>query len=389
MLPRVLGWPGCRAAVCLLTAILVSGCQGRSVKEDNPVFAAAPPRNSLFNQSADEEEHRISAITGAGSIQPAGFSPAEAVTLSGTSVVADVNGRPVFLDDVIGSFRKMLDADSRLTDVQRQQLLREKLKQRLPDHVDQEIVLQALNAKVPEDRREAIRKSIEPAFQKIVIPDIMKENKLTTPEEVDQLLAKQGSSTKQLQELFVRAQMVNGYVSTLASAPTTIDRSELVKHYQSHIEDYTPKEQVRFAEITVRFSRHGGREGAEKVMTEVVTKLQNGREFSEVAMAHSDSLSADKGGDMGWIERGALTDRDLENSLFALSDGGMTKVMVRDDRFEVYRVIRHTEAKTRPFQDLQKEIEKELIRQKAEESKARVLKELKDKSTVRTILDQA
>lgn len=378
-----------RLAVHCLTALAVCGCQGRTVKEDNPVFAAAPPRHSLVNHSADEEEIRVADNGPSGVIQTAGFNSGSAATLGATSVVAEVNGRPVFLDDVVGSFRRMLDSDPKLTDVQRQYLLREKLKQRLQDHLDQEIVLQALNAKVPEDRREAIRKSIEPEFQKHVVPDIMKENGLSTPDEVDQLLAKQGSSTKQLLDMFVRAQMVNGYVATLASAPTTIDRHELVSYYQSHIQDYTPKEQVRFSEIVVRFSRHGGRPGAENVMTEVVTKLQNGESFADVARSYSDSLSAERGGDIGLIERGVLTDSELEATLFELPEGGMSKVLVRDDRFEVYKVVRHTEAKTLAFQDVQKEIEKQLIRQKTDQARARVLSELKAKSTVKSILDQA
>jgi len=45
-------------AACLLS-LSAPGCKGRSVKYDNPVFEPAPPRRSLINKAADEEERRL------------------------------------------------------------------------------------------------------------------------------------------------------------------------------------------------------------------------------------------------------------------------------------------------------------------------------------------
>lgn len=371
-----------------LGLLCVTGCTGRSVKVDNPVFAAAPPRRSLVNQSADMEETRLAQAEQPAGILKVGFDGSGDGALTGTTVVAQVNGKPVFLDDVLGGLRPLVESRPELKDEQRQYILTEQLKKRLPNYIEQEIVLQALNAKVPEDKRELIRESMEPMFQK-VLANIRQDKNLQTDEQLEELLAKEGMSIALLRETFMRAQMVNGYVATLATSPTTIDRQELVRFYQSHIDEYTPAERVRVAEIVVRFDEHGGRECAEQVMANVVTQLQSGREFGDVATALSDSLSSEKRGDIGWIERGALADQQLEQLLFELPVGQMTKVQVRPDRFEVYRVVNHTTAEPIQFQDVQKEIEQLLIKQKTDEARTKVVEDLKARSTVKTLFDAA
>jgi parvulin-like peptidyl-prolyl isomerase len=380
-----------RFPCCLLAALLCcweSGCNGKSIKVENPVFAPPPPRRSLVNASADVEESRLTQSSETGDIRQTTFAESASASLSGTTVVARVNGQAVFLDDVVGTYRRMLAQHEEISEAERQLKLKEALQQKLPEHVDQEIVLYALNAKVPEDRRKLIRESMEPKFQEL-LENIQQKKGLKSEEELNEMLSRDGMSVDNLRDMFMRTQMVNGYVATIANAPKTIDRQELVTYYQDHISEYTPAEKIRYSEIVVRFAEHGGRKDAEKLMANVVTQLKNGRDFGETAAAFSDNLSAEKNGDLGWLDRGAISDKELEEMLFSLPVGGMSKVLVRDDRFELYYVARHTEAHAIPFQDVQKEIEQQLLTEKAEKARAQVLKDLKSRSTVTTIFDRA
>jgi hypothetical protein len=374
--------------LCALMFIGISGCNGRSIKVDNPVFASAPPRRSLVNESADAEEARIAKNEAGRDIKKAGFSPSDKKLLTGNTVVASIDSHSVFLDDVLGGYRRILEQRSEIPDEFKQQLLMKALKEKLPGHIDQEIVMKALNAKIPEDRRESIRETMEPQFQKL-LEKIRTEKNLQTDQELEEILAGEGMSIALLRDMFMRTQMVNGYVSTIANAPKTIDRQELVEYYQKHLNDYTPSERVRYSEIVVRFSLHGGKEGAEKVMQNVQEELKKGREFGDVAAAFSDNLSAEKNGDLGWIERGSLADKDLETLLFELPVGKTTPVLTRGERLEMYRVVNHSTSESIPFQDVQKEIEKTLLNQKAEAARAAVLKDLKSKATITTIFDEA
>lgn len=382
--------------LCVVAVLIGSlcGCQGRSLKVENPVFAAAPPRRSLVNQNADAEESRLAQQNAPepdaeSNIDLTGFSKLEDKgKLTGSSVVAKINGKPVFVDDVLGGGRQIIESDPRLDEKTQQAVIEAALRKRLPKYIEDEMVMQALEKKIPKDKREAIKESLEPQFLKFV-EQVKKDNKFTTDQELEQKLAAEGSTIKSLRELFTRTQMIDGYVFSLCQIPETIDREELLQYYEEHISEYTPEEKVRYSEIVIRFAEHGGEDGAKKAMTNVVNQLLSGKDFGDVAQAMSDVLSAEKRGDLGWIKRGELSDKTLEDMLFDLPAGQMTKVIVRAERFEVYKVIDHRKPDQIPFQTVQKEIEKKLLSERRQEATAAVRSELAATSNVVTIFDNS
>jgi parvulin-like peptidyl-prolyl isomerase len=363
-----------------------SGCSGKSIQEDNPVFAAAPPRRSLVNTAAESPGPRFAATVKNGVIQRASHGSTVDDPIQGTTVVCEVNGAPVFVDDLLGSLRRSIDAEEQLTDEQRQMILREQLKRRLPQYVEQEIVLAALHQKIPADRQDAIKDSLEPEFQK-VLASIRADRNMESEEALQTALAAEGMTIDLLREAFQRVQLVNGFLHTLAEAPSTIDRQELLNYYKDHRDDFTTGARVRTAEISVSFDEQGGREGAEKVMANVVVQLQQNADFSTVASTFSDSLSAEHGGDMGWIHPGTLADSDLENDLLEMPVGAMTQVVTRTNRFEVFQVTHREEKNTTPFGEVQTDIEQLLMREKAQLAKKKAFDEIKARSTVVSLID--
>ena len=374
----------------ILILLGTSGCKGRSLKVPNPVFADAPPRRSLVNHTADAEEQKLAMAQAAKGtdVQQTGFSKSNSSPLTGTTVVAEINGKPLFVDDVLGGARQIIESDPRLPDSKRQEVIEATLRKRLPKHVEDELIVQALEKKIPEDKRDAIKKTLEPQFQK-VIAGIKEKEGFVTDQQLNERLAKEGISVDSLRDNFIRMQMVEGYIGTSIKVPETIDREVLVSYYQEHIKDYTPVEEVRFAEIVIRFRDHGGREGAEQAMTNVVTQLQSGKDFGDVAQALSDTMTAEKRGEIGWIARNSLTDKALEDMLFEMQDGQISSVQVRSDRFEVYKVIDHRDPGTIPFQEVQKEIETTLLNDMKMEARTKIRREIRQEGNVVTIFGES
>lgn len=360
------------------------GCNGKSLVDDNPVFTAAPPRKSLVNKSslatADAEES-------ATVIQSVSFSTDDGPQLLGNTVVAQVNGTPIFVDDLVGSIRLALDAQPEISAEDRQKILRAQIQGRLDNFIEQEIVVQALNQAVPDDRQAMIDESLEEPFQQ-VLANIKKDRGLQTDKELDAALASEGLSIDLLRESFLRIQKVQGYLSTIATPPSTAERFELVDYYKTHQADFTTPERIRWQEIIVRFNQHGGREGAEKIMIQIVERLQQDDDFAQLATEFSDALSAEKRGDMGWLERGGLADKDLEAQLFELAAGQMTKVYVRDDSFELYRVVDHQQQQVTPFQEVQDQIEQQLKQQRQKQARDKAMQDLRENATVVTMFDK-
>lgn len=370
--------------IAIAVCVSLSGCAGKSLVDDNPVFAAAPPRGSYSNkaQTVSNDVDTVSVIT------PVSQTKLLEMELTGNTIVAEVNGKPIFVDDLVGSMRLTLEDNKQITPEQRQQILLTQINGRLPSFVEQEIVLSALNKAIPPDRQEEINKSLEAPFGG-VLDKIKADRAVETDTELNEILAEEGLSIAVLRESFVRMQKVQGYLSTLAETPQKIERPEIVAYYEENLDEFTSGERVRWQELVIRFDKHDGREGAEKVMADVVQKLQDGEDFAELATSYSDSLSAEKRGDMGWLTTGSLADKTLEKRLFELKPGEMTKVFVRNDRFEVYRVIDHQMPRTAPLAEVQNEIEAKIVAENQATAREDALTKLREAATVVTLFDDA
>lgn len=366
-----------RALAAWSLLLAANGCNGRSIREDNPVFAPPPPRRTLVNNSADAEEQRLAdeLQTAEGPIRSVGTSQLSAGPLTGTSIVALVNGRPVFLDDVMRDYRILVETNTQIPENQHQRILENELRKRLPKYVDDELVMQAVKLKIPADRQKEVRETLEPRFQEL-LEKMRVGQKQNSMQELYDWLASQGSSVDDLRNSFVRIQLVEGYITSNAKASDKVSREELLRYYEDHRGDYTPPEQLRFSKIVVRFEKHGGREGAEGRMADAIAALNAGSEFGEVAAQFSDALSAEKRGDMGWVRRGTLTP-DLEEQLFSMQVGSVSEVKPFSDRLELFYIADYSNPQTIPFADVQKEIEEQLLNLKREQARDAVREELR------------
>lgn len=365
----------------LLCFTFFAGCEGKSLQDDNPVLTEAPPRLKDTNRASEAQDESHDSV-----IRAVGHSTST-VQLTGNTVVAEVNGSPIFVDDLIGSMRLSLDADEKLSEEEKQSIMYRQVRARLDAYVDQEIVLQALYRRIPEDRRGMIEDSLEEPFQE-VIGNIKKDNNVETDAELNKVLATQGLSVDLLRESFIRIQMVQGFLSSSVEISNNVDRIELVEYYDQHHDDFTTKDRVRAQEIVVNFAEHGGEAEARSRMGDAIRELQQGADFAQVAVKYSDALSAEKRGDIGWIYRGSLADKDVEQRLFELPVEGVTKVYEHDDRFEIYRVLDREDARTEPFQEVQKQIEQRILAERKEKARSKVMEDLRTTSTVVSMFDE-
>lgn len=360
----------------------IAGCQGKSLVDDHPVFAEAPPRRSLSNrstlaQSPDKPKR--------GNVLQVSESISE-VPLTGNTVVATVNGHSILLDDLVGSMRLNLEASDQVSPEQRQQYLLQASRQKLDGYIDQEIVLDALSKDIDDEKQEIVKQSLEEPFQE-VLTKIKADRKVETNAQLNELLANEGLSIDLLRESFIRMQMVNGYLATKVKPPSIIDRKSMLEYYREHVDEFTTEERVRCQEISILFREHDGKAGAEIEMSKVLKELRDGADFGEVAMKYSDSLSAEQKGDMGWIVRDSLADKKLEERLFSLSKGERTKIFARDNAYEIYHVVAHEEANTSEFSDVQRSIEQLLKKKAQQESREAAMKNLRDGATIVTMFD--
>jgi peptidyl-prolyl cis-trans isomerase D len=133
--------------------------------------------------------------------------------------------------------------------------------------------------------------------------------------------------------------------------------AEIKAAYDSRANQFRVEEQRRASHILVKT-----REEADKILQEL--KKAPAR-FAELAKKHSqDPGSAEKGGDLGWFGRGMMV-KPFEEAAFKL---GQNEMQVVESEFG-HHVIRLTgvqAGKTRPYEEVKKELADELARVKGQ-----------------------
>lgn len=154
-----------------------------------------------------------------------------------------------------------------------------------------------------------------------------------------------------------------------------VSEEEIQKEYNANPTQYTEPEQVKARHIMV-----SSREKAEAILAE----LQTGRPFEEVAREKSESPDALGGGSMGYIKRGDL-DPEIEKVLFELAPGNYSDIIEINGGFHIFLVEEHMKPRLKELSEVREEIIARLTPQKQQDAFEKWIEELKSKAEIAII----
>src|SRR6266852_2638844 len=134
-----------------------------------------------------------------------------------------------------------------------------------------------------------------------------------------------------------------------------VTEAELKSAYEARAAQYRVDEQRRASHILVK-----SREEADKLLADL-KKSPGG--FAELAKKHSqDPGSAAKGGDLGWFGRGMMV-KPFDDAVFKLKQNDL-QIVQSEFGYHVVRLTGIQSGKSRPLEEVRKELSDELARQK-------------------------
>jgi peptidyl-prolyl cis-trans isomerase D len=153
----------------------------------------------------------------------------------------------------------------------------------------------------------------------------------------------------------IRAEYLVLSADTLARQEPPAE-AEIKAAYEARASQYTVGEQRRASHILVKTKQE-----ADKISQELKSSPAS---FGELAKKHSqDPGSAEKGGDLGWFSRGMMV-KPFEDAVFAMKDGQISGPVQSDFGFHIIRLTGTQAGKSRPYEEVKKELADELARQK-------------------------
>lgn len=172
---------------------------------------------------------------------------------------------------------------------------------------------------------------------------------------------------------FRRQMLISRYFENYLKDAVT-DES-VANFYATHADRYQ-SESVHVAHILIRVSPEMGEvERQAKLSTahEAYSKLQQGQPFDEVAAAYSeDRLSAEKGGDLGWLQQGAVGPT-FSKTVFDMEAGSVSEPFLTPFGFHIVKVLESPQTITRPLETVEGDIRYELRNEAKKAERERLL----------------
>ena len=133
-------------------------------------------------------------------------------------------------------------------------------------------------------------------------------------------------------------------------------------YYNSKASDYE-QSKVRVSHVLIRTNRNmqeAERQAKFTTAQEAHSKLYAGVDFAEVASSTSeDTVSAKKGGDLGWLQEGAI-DPVFSKTVFSMKAGDVSEVFETPFGFHVVKLVEGPLTVKRPFESVQGDIRYQL-----------------------------
>ncbi len=287
-------------------------------------------------------------------------------------IVAKVNGQIITLSQLEQEVRTTLERLGPAPTPEEEQARLEELRpETLNRMIDNMLVLQ-----VAEERGLRVPSRFFEEWKK----NVMEQMKLTSEEEFVRQVELQGTSVETIRKQFEESLLLQEVRRMEVDSKVSVSEPEIGDRYREHIAEYTEPAKVRLREVVVKFDSTTEVDQGQKARR-LLQEIRQGADFAEVARMHSESSSREAGGDLGFFEKGELTDA-LEKAAFALSPGGVSDVIRMESAFYIIRVEEKVEEKVKTLEEVRSEVADAIFQEKMNAQLEKYIQQLRERAIV-------
>jgi len=202
-----------------------------------------------------------------------------------------------------------------------------------------------------------------------------------TEEEFYKTLETQGITIANLKDRYTDQLMMKKLVDYEVKSKISVLPSETSNYYEKHGDQFMEKAQYRVKNILIKAKDEAAFELARIEMDNIYNKLKAGEDFDALAKQYSQGPNADKGGDIGYIEKGQMLET-LDNAIFKLKSGEISEPVKSEIGYHLFKVEDIKYGKPTGLEEAQKDIEMTLFQDKFKVMVSEWLSNLKKKAYI-------
>lgn len=320
----------------------------------------------------------------------------EPATVDGCQVIARIDGQVVLACELLWRVNQMLEANHDQIPPGQYAGVRDQLMQRtLVGMIDQKLLYGEFRHNIPPENMPRIEENLEPFFEERELPRLMKELDCKSQRELEQELSRLGSSLADARQSFNEHVIASEWIRSKIKVGEEVSPEEMVEYYRDHRAEFEFPTQARWEELMVRKSGIAAQaqQAYAKLATmgnEVWPRVAAGPPastpvFGDVAKAKSEGFNADKEGVYDWTTKGSLKATVVDDAIFSLQPGQMSRILDSGTAFHIVRVLERKEAGCRPFTEVQNDIREKLKNQRMAAAQRKYLADLRHDAKIWTI----
>lgn len=319
---------------------------------------------------------------------------AEPATVDGCQVIARVDGQVVLACEVLYRVNMRLEDNRDKIPPEQYEAVRDQLMlMTLTSMLDQKLLFAEFRRNIPPENMPRIEDNLRPHFEEKEIPRLMQELDVKSTRELEQELARLGSSLDDTRRTFNEHVIASEWIRSKIKVNDEVSPEEMVKYYRENRAAFEFPMKARFEELMVRKSGIPAQaeqqyarmaEMGNQVWTRVAVNPPSTPIFADVAQAKSEGFNAAKGGLYDWTNQGSLKAAVVDNAIFTLPIGQMSPILDSGTGFHIVRVLERTEAGCRPFSEVQNDIREKLKDERMLVAQRKYLADLRKRAKVWT-----
>ncbi len=212
----------------------------------------------------------------------------------------------------------------------------------------------------------------------------MLDGKKITMEEFKKSLAREGTTLeaykKEMRNSMIRMRLLRREVRS----KITVSNEEIGEYYSLHRDDYEGNEAVRIKQILLIFPKNMDRNTKSKLYadaTDILKRLKAGESFDQLAAQYSQGPAASSGGDLGFVEKGAILP-EVEKAAFLLDKDAISDIIESPVGYHIIKVTDRRGAGSKSIETVRQEIKTKLENEKMDKKYESWIGELRTKYLV-------
>lgn len=263
------------------------------------------------------------------------------------------------------------------------------IRQALKGLIDTKILVLRVKQKVPKEGYDRIMEKLGGIFEKEELPKLIERAGVSTRAELEAKLCELGSSVERERVAFSERMLSQQWVRQQINLEPEITHQEMLNYYQQHRDAFEYPARARWEMILVRFSSYPSKAEAYRAIAAMGNAVLDGEPFAEVARRGSEGATAKHGGAYDWTTRGSLKSKIIDEAIFTLPVGQLSRILEDERGFAIVRVIERQEAGRVSFEEAQVKIRERLKKQHIERQIKEYLNEARKGIKVWTVFDDS